>query len=152
MERQPLRRRRPALSCLECRRRKVKCDRGDPCGQCVSIQTKCNYSSKHQVHAATEAVVAQDDTPPTIGSSQNQQLNHDSEIQPNHPNSSDLLNSLQKIQMVDDSSAPSPIHGLAETSRDLLAQAAGLQDSKIVMKKSRIYQWSDWMGTAKEVN
>lgn len=29
------RRRRPPLSCTECRRRKLKCDRSLPCGQCV---------------------------------------------------------------------------------------------------------------------
>lgn len=43
MERQFRRRRRPALSCLECRRRKVKCDRSDPCRNCVSVKTKCAF-------------------------------------------------------------------------------------------------------------
>ncbi|EXJ77022.1 hypothetical protein A1O3_10179 [Capronia epimyces CBS 606.96] len=40
MER-PRRRRRPALSCLECRRRKIKCDRQDPCSHCVSVAIPC---------------------------------------------------------------------------------------------------------------
>ncbi|KAF2469228.1 uncharacterized protein BDR25DRAFT_288688 [Lindgomyces ingoldianus] len=40
MER-PRRRRRPAFSCLECRRRKIKCDRKDPCSHCVSIAIQC---------------------------------------------------------------------------------------------------------------
>lgn len=40
---EPYRRRRPALSCLECRRRKLKCDRSNPCGRCVSTETQCNY-------------------------------------------------------------------------------------------------------------
>ncbi|KAI5861414.1 hypothetical protein GGS23DRAFT_150109 [Durotheca rogersii] len=43
MERQPRRRRRPALSCLECRRRKIKCDRSDPCAHCVSARSQCTY-------------------------------------------------------------------------------------------------------------
>lgn len=43
MERQPHRRRRPALSCLECRRRKIKCDRNDPCAHCVSAKTRCTF-------------------------------------------------------------------------------------------------------------
>ena len=43
MEREPRRRRRPALSCLECRRRKIKCDRNDPCAHCVSAKTQCTY-------------------------------------------------------------------------------------------------------------
>lgn len=40
MER-PRRRRRPAFSCLECRRRKIKCDRKDPCSHCVSVEIEC---------------------------------------------------------------------------------------------------------------
>ncbi|CAG8410564.1 unnamed protein product [Penicillium salamii] len=32
---QPQRRRRPPLSCTTCRRRKLKCDRSLPCGQCI---------------------------------------------------------------------------------------------------------------------
>lgn len=34
-------RRRPAFSCLECRRRKIKCDRKDPCSHCVSVAIQC---------------------------------------------------------------------------------------------------------------
>jgi hypothetical protein len=38
------RRRRPALSCVECRSRKVKCDREKPCGACTRVQsTTCTY-------------------------------------------------------------------------------------------------------------
>ena len=43
MERQPRRRRRPALACLECRRRKIKCDRSEPCTHCVPTRTQCTY-------------------------------------------------------------------------------------------------------------
>ncbi|KFY92776.1 hypothetical protein V498_04746 [Pseudogymnoascus sp. VKM F-4517 (FW-2822)] len=39
-------RRRPPLSCEPCRRRKVKCDRNQPCGQCLQTRTaSCTYSS-----------------------------------------------------------------------------------------------------------
>ena len=38
------RRRRPALSCVECRMRKVKCDREKPCGACTRIKSAtCTY-------------------------------------------------------------------------------------------------------------
>jgi hypothetical protein len=38
------RRRRPALSCVECRMRKVKCDRERPCGACTRIKSStCTY-------------------------------------------------------------------------------------------------------------
>ena len=43
MENQPRRRRRPALSCFECRRRKIKCDRQDPCTHCVATKTPCLF-------------------------------------------------------------------------------------------------------------
>lgn len=37
------RRRRPARSCLPCRRRKIKCDRSEPCGQCVTGIQQCVF-------------------------------------------------------------------------------------------------------------
>jgi hypothetical protein len=41
----PRKRRRPALSCEQCRRRKIKCDRNYPCGQCLQSKTaSCSYS------------------------------------------------------------------------------------------------------------
>jgi hypothetical protein len=41
----PRKRRRPALSCEQCRRRKIKCDRTYPCGQCTQSATaSCSYS------------------------------------------------------------------------------------------------------------
>lgn len=41
----PRKRRRPALSCFECRRRKIKCDRNYPCNHCVQSKIQnCNYS------------------------------------------------------------------------------------------------------------
>lgn len=45
LETQPYRRRRPALSCIECRRRKVKCDRKDPCTPCIAVKTHCSYKT-----------------------------------------------------------------------------------------------------------
>lgn len=40
----PRRRRRPPRSCVECRRRKVKCDRKDPCDHCNASKRTCVYS------------------------------------------------------------------------------------------------------------
>ena len=48
------RRRRPALSCEQCRRRKMKCDRGDPCIQCVQARNReCTYSNSSPASTAT---------------------------------------------------------------------------------------------------
>ena len=41
----PRKRRRPALSCVECRRRKIKCDRHEPCVHCVSVKLRCTYKA-----------------------------------------------------------------------------------------------------------
>jgi hypothetical protein len=49
------RRRRPAWSCLECRRRKIKCDQKNPCGQCAPKSLTCVFSPS----AATAAPVNQ---------------------------------------------------------------------------------------------
>jgi len=37
-------RRRPVVSCEECRRRKIKCDRTHPCKHCRQLNAPCNYS------------------------------------------------------------------------------------------------------------
>jgi hypothetical protein len=45
MERQPRKRRRVALSCELCRQRKVKCDRMQPCKNCISSKAQCIYKT-----------------------------------------------------------------------------------------------------------
>jgi hypothetical protein len=44
MDRQPRRRRRPALSCQVCRRRKIKCDHNEPCSNCLRHKAQCVYT------------------------------------------------------------------------------------------------------------
>lgn len=44
----PKKRRRPALACVECRRRKVKCDRNLPCRRCVQNSADCTYVENNQ--------------------------------------------------------------------------------------------------------
>ncbi|KAL4878227.1 fungal-specific transcription factor domain-containing protein [Aspergillus karnatakaensis] len=48
------RRRRPALSCAICRRRKLKCDRSLPCGQCIKSKTadQCVFSGPKPLQSA----------------------------------------------------------------------------------------------------
>ncbi|PMD46101.1 hypothetical protein L207DRAFT_628704 [Hyaloscypha variabilis F] len=44
----PRKRRRPALSCVECRRRKIKCDRRMPCSHCMQLKsTICTFPETH---------------------------------------------------------------------------------------------------------
>jgi hypothetical protein len=69
----PRKRRRPALSCVECRRRKIKCDRCTPCGHCVQLKiTKCTYPDTH-TNVGTRLKASK--APPTPISVNNHQTN-----------------------------------------------------------------------------
>ena len=64
---QPLRRRRPALSCITCRRRKIKCDRKSPCSHCVSSRSQCDFRAYRDEPASS--ALSQQPTPSTSTSS-----------------------------------------------------------------------------------
>ncbi|KAI1417960.1 fungal-specific transcription factor domain-containing protein [Hypoxylon sp. FL1857] len=40
---------RPVKSCLECRKRKLRCDRASPCSQCQKAQRQCRYAAEGEV-------------------------------------------------------------------------------------------------------
>ncbi|KAL2802063.1 fungal-specific transcription factor domain-containing protein, partial [Aspergillus granulosus] len=48
------RRRRPAVACIECRRRKVKCDRALPCGPCGNASLLCGYRNPNNGLTSTD--------------------------------------------------------------------------------------------------
>lgn len=48
-------------SCLECRRRKIKCDRSLPCSYCVKVKIQCSYPPLRAEPAITEGNKAGDD-------------------------------------------------------------------------------------------
>ncbi|WYZ44906.1 hypothetical protein EsH8_VIII_000222 [Colletotrichum jinshuiense] len=57
-------RRRPALACEQCRRRKVRCDRNLPCNTCVrSKNALCTYTSQAKAHSKRSP--KHGDAPPT---------------------------------------------------------------------------------------
>lgn len=56
----PRKRRRPALSCVQCRRRKIKCDRNDPCTQCTQSKgSNCTYKDGYPWPTTSEAHAAE---------------------------------------------------------------------------------------------
>ncbi|KAK2752688.1 hypothetical protein FQN54_008066 [Arachnomyces sp. PD_36] len=59
---QPMRnKRRPALACQECRRRKIRCDRRTPCGQCSKANvSSCSYVCDNRTTPTTAPFEAQD--------------------------------------------------------------------------------------------
>jgi hypothetical protein len=178
------RRRRPALSCIECRRRKIKCDRKGPCAQCLAAKIQCAYKyygdvnkGSTQEHGRLQAP----NTPSvTISSEHGRPLDTASlfnraasslpienpveDISRHYPQplqiaqqdqhaTTNLQGLLQPVhmQMVQDSLATNPIFGLTETGRDILEHQSGLQNSQIILNKTRTLRWSHWMGTAPEV-
>ncbi|KAI0844735.1 hypothetical protein F5Y00DRAFT_188022 [Daldinia vernicosa] len=207
-ERQHRRRRRPALSCLECRRRKIKCNRNEPCTHCVSAKLKCIYkvyndepvnqlplrpgispaeTSSPSSHGPSPSVTQAQElgtnrpttehntsgsgprvTPSpigaTAGSSSIGGRNDRSEpiilgldpsnLQP-HVSAPEaepgLVGILQRGQNTPaKSSVSSPMNGLSENGRDILARQLGLQHSQIILNKTRILGWSLRIGTAPE--
>ncbi|KAI0381607.1 fungal-specific transcription factor domain-containing protein [Hypomontagnella monticulosa] len=52
---------RPVKSCLECRKRKLKCDRISPCSQCQKTQRTCRYAAEGEVVSLSDGSDA--DTP-----------------------------------------------------------------------------------------
>lgn len=53
-------RRRPALSCEQCRKRKIRCDRGLPCVNCVKSKiTPCTYAPTHIPASRVKKVASQ---------------------------------------------------------------------------------------------
>lgn len=192
MERHTPRRRRPALSCLECRRRKIKCDRSNPCAHCVSAKSQCSYkvyrselgagqqsrlrprrSPDSTLSPSAEAASPDAQTQPTRTASEygshlsvpqvaaslrqgsnsiasrlneKQLPSHSSDTEP------DLRALLQRIQKLEESAASSPAHAFTETGREILERRSGLQDSEIILNKTRILGWSQWMGTTSEVS
>ena len=177
MERQPLRRRRPAMSCLECRRRKIKYDRNDPCSHCTFAKIQCTY----KFYRNNEPVISQQPqrssplahTPSLPNQAQQPSINgstiHHVEYLPGPqvaaaagqkdvqtPGSvqvaeSSLCNLLQQVQKLQMSSASGLINGLSETSRDIIAHQSGVQRSQIILNKSRVLGASHRMGMAQEV-
>jgi hypothetical protein len=195
MERQPRRRRRPALSCLECQRRKIKCDRSEPCARCVSVKAQCTYklyrdeppkqqqlrersvdgsvsspsayaaststqtqqASRNKPHtdfrnlpAAPKVTTAastagQNDSPDVPGAGENRPANR------SQNGEADVHAMLWQKQTLGKSSASSLVHQLSETGRDILARQAGLQDSQVILNKTRTPRSSHWVGASHEV-
>ncbi|KAI1457528.1 hypothetical protein F4805DRAFT_172109 [Annulohypoxylon moriforme] len=203
MRRQPRRRRRPALSCLECRRRKIKCNRDEPCAHCISSKLQCTYKvysdepvfspqngeahsrgaapnkSAHNIILLTETQpvntggpitehdirspelrttdissssssgeplgrVGHYSNPPILGRIDLQPPNPIQDVEPG------LVDVLKRGVGHEKSSASSPMNGLAESGREILARQLGLRDSQIILNKTRMLGWSLRIGTAQE--
>ncbi|KAF6825589.1 hypothetical protein CPLU01_10167 [Colletotrichum plurivorum] len=171
MEQPIRRRRRPALSCLECRRRKIKCDRNEPCAHCVATRNRCTYrlfegtlaprnrespgSRSPRRDRASESLSTQPtSTSPSITgrvrSNDPQALErvsfHGLEVAP------DLQDLVQRVQRLERTIESNTASGLSPSTGSNLprASACGDRESQVVLKKARMWRWSDWMSEARE--
>ncbi|KAK1654526.1 C6 zinc finger domain protein [Colletotrichum phormii] len=187
MERQTRRRRRPALSCLECRRRKIKCDRDEPCGHCTASKLRCTYrvfgseltarppvqqadqamQSTHMISPLSQAPTifpAHESTndvnpisePVSMQFSRREQSVGD-EVSENvvvsgnmaqalvaEPALRDLLHRIQRLEQASTGTAQ---RSGSEIPQNMMGKDT---DSHVVLKKPRVWRWSDWMGEASE--
>jgi hypothetical protein len=81
------RRRRPALSCVECRMRKVKCDRAKPCGACTKIKSAtCTFRpTRPGIRSERSERSPEDDTSTGHSNDQEQEYLPRSSPQPSGP-------------------------------------------------------------------
>lgn len=66
----PRARPRPTLSCLECKRKKLRCDRSHPCAQCVKsgITARCQFADNTDIDGyrqTSSSLTGGDDRPPS---------------------------------------------------------------------------------------
>ncbi|KAK0670028.1 putative transcription factor [Cercophora samala] len=67
MEKVIRRRRRPAVSCVTCRKRKLRCDRKEPCGTCLKLKdSNCSYRDRALDHSLLGPLQPSPPKPPTI--------------------------------------------------------------------------------------
>jgi hypothetical protein len=52
-----------ARSCLECRRRKIKCDRSLPCSYCIKVKIRCSYPPPNAASQKTDSKAAEPGVP-----------------------------------------------------------------------------------------
>lgn len=190
MDRHSYRRRRPALSCVDCRRRKIKCDRTEPCGHCVAAGSQCTYKvysdppvvghrfqqggSSLQSPTSPPVSLASDPArsqhPKVTRSPPGQEIytahglacrretqnggrhvvgNSEAQSKDRVPNvETDSQSLLRRIENLEESLASTHVEGLGETGRSILT---GLRGSEVMLKKTRMANWSEWMSNAPEV-
>lgn len=158
----PRKRRRPAPSCQECRRRKVKCDRSEPCGYCVLSKKQCDYGhglaqasrivnghapASQVVHGRASIVHAHvpHATPPQISVSA---------IEPSLASEASRLTGrvpdAQLTVQPSRSIARSSNLG-ATTNANLDNISAGPREGRIFLNKSRLFGQSHWTNSTLEV-
>ena len=147
MEVQPRRRRRPALSCQQCRRRKIKCDRTDPCNHCISASSSCTYSTPVGPPRPRDRGVSLEATPLVA-----------SVVSPSRQQPETCTPRLPPTPLIHDTGPTTEASRLwqipesaIETNKSDDVRGLELPPPQLVLNKTRILRWSHWTGTGQEV-
>lgn len=174
------RRRRRILSCLQCRRRKIKCNRQQPCNYCIETQQSCTYQaplSPQPWQLQPSKKVAK--PPPSNNNSWRSVIlsAEDGGVAPGSSQAAAASAYAGVADAGDAGPAPTPPASSQGTPASLptpgtcsinpneayaspqplqhdahiLARRSAAHDSQIVLDKTRILRWSHWMGAGQEV-
>ncbi|KIW26575.1 uncharacterized protein PV07_09659 [Cladophialophora immunda] len=160
----PRKRHRSAQSCQECRRRKVRCDRSEPCGHCLLSKKQCHYDPR----SAPSGRIVNGPAPASQSAHEFAPIIHAQVASAPRPQASviargsspasDSFHLTRRVPDVQLSSQSSHDNGIvrsegprAATSANLDNVAAGPQDGKISLNKSRLFGRSHWTNSTLEV-
>lgn len=169
------RRQRRVLSCMACRRRKIKCNREQPCQHCMETRQQCNYEGppspqQWQIPKRVQKTVpksvpkAQENNWRSIifspeantpagasGSSNHQQTSPTPPTLLNSPSPSHPVTASRHTGRAQEF-LPSSYHAQNfKRDEDMFARKSAAHDSQMVLDKTRILRWSHWMGAGQEV-
>ena len=158
----PRKRRRPAPSCQECRRRKVKCDRSEPCGHCGLSKKQCHYGhgsaqASRFVNGGTSTSQVVHGPAPTVHAPVPYATPPQASVSAIGPSPASEASRLT-WGAPDEQLTTQPSRGIARSS-DLGATtnanldniAAGPRDGRISLNKSRLFGQSHWTNSTLEV-
>lgn len=138
------RRRRTALSCTECRRRKLKCDRKHPCSNCITAKATCSFDHSHGRHEVSNSS-RNPEYDPSPRTQSHAFLPSAPTGEPDHVDEEEQSGTQLQPE------SPSDADRQPRTSQDILQRASRLAHRGIHMNKTKTLRSSHWMAFADQV-
>ena len=169
---QPPKRRRPTKSCENCRRRKLRCDRGFPCNQCSRARTAlhCSFvsdglSEEGDSRAVPRAVAGRDGSPAPTAQSRSANGMPPSAPPPEprlHDKENEVIRNLrQRVRTLESElshSSHSPVPPVGPnnyTTSDAGASGWAIPATpsrlRVTTEKTKLFGSSHWLHTAEKV-
>ncbi|KAJ4147133.1 hypothetical protein LMH87_001680 [Akanthomyces muscarius] len=143
------RRRRRVLSCMACRRRKIKCNREHPCQHCTETQQVCNYQAPPSPQLWQAAKVVER-PPPQNQNSWRSVIFSSGSNTPDSFGEAPVHHEAAPVPPTLLQSPPASQPTPAARDDRIFARKSAVHDSQIVLDKTRILRWSHWMGAGQE--